>query len=125
MFDVSFSRFYHGKLSRQEAEDVLRGHAPNSWLVRYSEKEGKEVISMNRHHHHGTYQDPGEMPAPSGGENFRFIHRIIHKDKDGSVYLKSKHEKSDPFMSVGELLSFYMVSGSSTSCSLIYQLELN
>ena len=42
-------RFYHGKLSRREAEDALRDHGNNSWLIRFSENENKEVISMKRY----------------------------------------------------------------------------
>ena len=39
-------------------------------------------------------------------QKVRYIHRIIYQDDDGFFYLK-KHEK---FMSLGDLLSFYMVS---------------
>ena len=39
-------------------------------------------------------------------QKVRYIHRIIYQDEDGFFYLK-KHEK---FMSLGDLLSFYMVS---------------
>ena len=38
-------------------------------------------------------------------QKVRYIHRIIYQDDDGFFYLK-KHEK---FMSLGDLLSFYMV----------------
>ena len=43
------SRFYHGTLSRREAEDALREHGNNSWLIRFSENESKEIISMKRY----------------------------------------------------------------------------
>ena len=46
---TSFSSYYHGKLSRRDAEDALRDGANNSWLIRYSENEGKEIVSMKRY----------------------------------------------------------------------------
>ena len=39
-------------------------------------------------------------------QKIRYIHRIIYQDEDGFFYLK----KPEKFMSLGDLLSFYMVS---------------